>query len=449
MMGWYAASQADEADLPQLSWEELGRHNSREDCWVAIGGVVYDLSDFLAVHPGGEALVLDAAAGGDASEVFQAIHDPTVLSKWGGTVVPKIGRVSGDPPRRNERTPWGGWKPVPAQERAYQGLTAARAADVIAQNPHLQLQSVHTLDHAALQRLLAQLQLPIDGDRASLLLRLERHNLSAQPSNSLLPFDLESPFPHGQFETEQLEAVRFQWADYSRLTEPQSGDQESFSQKSKLHVLNVERDWLDCDVKKYASEMSMRHTILTSEEYSDAVYVGQGVGSEAHAAEVEVLDEMLAWLPKRYPDRFRVHRQVDGSVLSVQTLTPGYLHTFNIADFAETPLKLAALLVQEEFYLMIESDADPNDEQHPSGRKHTLQAGVSIFAFDIHEKADMAMSEIHNANVPGWKLQLQQNMNHVFANMEPDIAWLRHNWLFQDYEEVLHPCKRRGFLPDG
>ena len=50
----------------------------------------------------------------------------------------------------------------------------------------------------------------------------------------------------------------------------------------------------------------------------------------------------------------------------------------------------------------------------------------------------MAMSEIHNANVPGWQLQLQQNMNHLFTNMEPGISWLRHNWLFQ----VSHPHLR-------
>ena len=43
-----------------------------------------------------------------------------------------------------------------------------------------------------------------------------------------------------------------------------TGEHESFSQKSKLHVLDVERDWLDCDVKKYAAEMSMRHAILTA-----------------------------------------------------------------------------------------------------------------------------------------------------------------------------------------
>ena len=442
-----APTPLDQASLPELSWVEVAKHNTREDCWVAIDSVVYDLSGFLAAHPGGESLVLDAAAGGDATEIFRAIHDPTVLSKWGGTVVPKVGRVTGNPPPQRERAPWGGWQPAPVQADPYQGLTAARAAEVIAQNPHLKLQTVDSLEHAALQRLLGRLQLPVDGDRAALLSRLDRHNRSGQPSNNRLPLDLESPFPHGQFENERLEAIRFQWADYSRLTEPNSGEQESFSQKSKLHVLNVERDWLDCDVKKYSSEMSMRHAVLTSADYSDAVYKGQGVGSEAHAAEAEMLDEMLSWLPSRYPDRFRVHRQANGVAVSVQTLTPGYLHTFDVAAYAETPLKLAALLVQEEIYLMIESEADPSDEQHPSGRKHTLQAGVSIFAFDIHEKADMAMSEIHNSNVPGWKLQLQQNMNHLFTNMEPEISWLRHNWLFQDYEQVLHPCKRHS-LPD-
>ena len=30
-------------------------------------------------------------------------------------------------------------------------------------------------------------------------------------------------------------------------------------------------------------------------------------------------------------------------------------------------------------------------------------------------------------------------MNHLFANMQPGLSWVRHNWLFQDYEQVLHP----------
>lgn len=288
-----------------------------------------------------EALVLDAAAGGDATDIFYAIHDPKVLALLGGTVVPKVGRVSGAMPTElGSRIPWGGWQPATAHQAAHQRTQRQRS----------------------------------------------------------LPVVLDSPFPHGRFEDERLEAVRFQWADYSRLTEPNSGEHETFSQKSKLHVLDVERDWLDCDARKYAAEMSMRHAILSSPEFSDAVYVGQGTGTEAHAAEAELLAEVLEWLPARYPDRFNVHR-IGGVIASVETLTAGYQHTFTVADYADAPLKLAALLVQEEFYLMIESKADPNDAQHPSGRKHTLEAGVSIFAFDIHEKVNMSMSQIHNKNV--------------------------------------------------
>lgn len=446
-----ASGATRDASLPELSWDEVAEHNTRDDCWVAIEGVVYDLSDFLAVHPGGEALVLEAAAGGDATKIFQVIHDPTVLSKSGGALVPKVGRVSGEsPPLLTGRAPWGGWKPRPTTNKdACQALTAVRAAQIVSQNPHLNIQPVQSLSDTDLKQLVSQLGMPTSGNRAELLsyLQEQQNDPVLAGERRQFPVNLDNPFPHGQFEHEQLEAVRFQWADYSRLTEPQSGEHETFSQKSKLHVLNVERDWLDCDVKKYASEMSMRHAILTSEEYSDAVYVGQGVGSEAHRAEEELLNEILNWLPRRYPDRFSVQRKADGSPLVVRTLTPGYVHAFCVKHYAETPLKLAALLVQEEFYVMVESEADPDDEQHPSGRMHTLQAGVSIFAFDIHEKVNMAMSEIHNTNVPGWQLQLQQNMNHLFANMEPNISWLRHNWLFQDYEEVLHPCEIRFHHP--
>jgi cytochrome b involved in lipid metabolism len=41
------------SDLPvQVSLEELKKHNSKEDCWVAYKGEVYDLTLFLPLHPG-------------------------------------------------------------------------------------------------------------------------------------------------------------------------------------------------------------------------------------------------------------------------------------------------------------------------------------------------------------------------------------------------------------
>jgi hypothetical protein len=72
------------------------------------------------------------------------------------------------------------------------------------------------------------------------------------------------------------------------------------------------------------------------------------------------------------------------------------------------------------------------------GRGARLQA-LPVGVWPAAEKHMKDMSVIHNANVPGWQLQLQQAMNKVFAAMESNSSWYRHNWLFQDYPEVLHP----------
>jgi len=52
--------------------EELALHNKKSDCWMLIGGVVYDVSKFLSAHPGGSK-PLEENAGGDATKVFKDI----------------------------------------------------------------------------------------------------------------------------------------------------------------------------------------------------------------------------------------------------------------------------------------------------------------------------------------------------------------------------------------
>lgn len=37
--------------LPEISREELARHDSRESCWKAIEGKVYDVTDYIDEHP--------------------------------------------------------------------------------------------------------------------------------------------------------------------------------------------------------------------------------------------------------------------------------------------------------------------------------------------------------------------------------------------------------------
>lgn len=38
----------------QFTWEELGKHNVRTDCWLAVRGKVYDVTSWIEKHPGGE-----------------------------------------------------------------------------------------------------------------------------------------------------------------------------------------------------------------------------------------------------------------------------------------------------------------------------------------------------------------------------------------------------------
>lgn len=50
--------------------EEVSKHDSSEDCWLAIEGKVYDVSPYIAdkKHPGGKAIL--EGCGKEATELF-------------------------------------------------------------------------------------------------------------------------------------------------------------------------------------------------------------------------------------------------------------------------------------------------------------------------------------------------------------------------------------------
>jgi cytochrome-b5 reductase len=57
----------------RVTRDELGKHNSRDDCWTSVRGHVYNITAFFKYHPGGEE-ILDQAAGTDATELFEKYH---------------------------------------------------------------------------------------------------------------------------------------------------------------------------------------------------------------------------------------------------------------------------------------------------------------------------------------------------------------------------------------
>ena len=72
--------------------EEVAKHNTKEDLWVVVKGVVMDVSDWLDEHPGGPQAIMNFM-GRDATEEFEMLHDDEVIPKYAASQV--IGRVKG------------------------------------------------------------------------------------------------------------------------------------------------------------------------------------------------------------------------------------------------------------------------------------------------------------------------------------------------------------------
>lgn len=70
----------------RITSDELARHNTSKSMWIAVDGKVYDMTSFLAEHPGGKRLPLKYA-GMDATEVWHSMHRPEVLDEYGRDLV--------------------------------------------------------------------------------------------------------------------------------------------------------------------------------------------------------------------------------------------------------------------------------------------------------------------------------------------------------------------------
>jgi len=79
----------------EFTMEEVAKHNTKEDLWVVVKGVVLKLDDWLEEHPGGPQAIMNFM-GRDATEEFEMLHDDEVIPKYAPSQV--IGRVKGQTP---------------------------------------------------------------------------------------------------------------------------------------------------------------------------------------------------------------------------------------------------------------------------------------------------------------------------------------------------------------
>ena len=54
--------------VKSYSMDEVAKHATREDCWLVIEGNVYDVTKFIPMHKGKDAILM--GCGKDATEMF-------------------------------------------------------------------------------------------------------------------------------------------------------------------------------------------------------------------------------------------------------------------------------------------------------------------------------------------------------------------------------------------
>jgi flavocytochrome c len=79
-------SKPQPKEQKEYTLEEVAKHNTEQDCWVAVNGQVLDVTNFLDRHPGGRPALL-LYAGKEASEEFNMLHEANVIEKYAPEVV--------------------------------------------------------------------------------------------------------------------------------------------------------------------------------------------------------------------------------------------------------------------------------------------------------------------------------------------------------------------------
>lgn len=79
-MGWEKLKKSKDMrgisphDFPlKLTKDELAKHNTFEDAWISLDSKIYNVTDYLNYHPGGEK-ILKPFLGKEAAVIFRKYH---------------------------------------------------------------------------------------------------------------------------------------------------------------------------------------------------------------------------------------------------------------------------------------------------------------------------------------------------------------------------------------
>lgn len=140
-------------------------------------------------------------------------------------------------------------------------------------------------------------------------------------------------------------------------------------------------------------------------------------------AQAEVLEMLLDYLPKRYPDLWRV----DGNEV---TIVPAGL-TYRVDEFADRPLELACRLIQDDLVLMRKGEG---------GYRIAAAAVCFPSTWILADKFGKAIADVHGP-VPGFARGTRSAtvVDRIFDNLKPGAPVERCNWSIYEVADLHHP----------
>lgn len=107
-----------------VSLSELATHNKQDDAWMAIRGMVFNVTHYMEFHPGGVPAVM-AGAGKDATKIFDSVHAwvnyQSILQKCVVGVLSRSAILASSPPATTENA-----APSPTNSNASNQITSAQ-----------------------------------------------------------------------------------------------------------------------------------------------------------------------------------------------------------------------------------------------------------------------------------------------------------------------------------
>ncbi|KAL7628384.1 hypothetical protein AAE478_002586 [Parahypoxylon ruwenzoriense] len=139
---------------------------------------------------------------------------------------------------------------------------------------------------------------------------------------------------------------------------------------------------------------------------------------EAYPAAVELLEELVDYLPARYPT---LYKRTD---VGIDNLWSGESFDIVTRPLPEDPMQTCARLVQDDLAIMIEK----------SDSQYYLLAGAVLLAgfWRLEDKYGMPLSEIHTSgSVPQFQERLEKGMMNFFRRLRPEEMVARNNYFMQ------------------